>query len=403
MEEKKSSFRWVVLVLLFLCIFATCLSMNTISPLFKEIQQEIPLTKTDMGTIIGVTLIASILLSLIGGAISDRIGSKWVFGAALIVIAIFGALRSIAGGLYSLLVFTCLMGGGTALVLPNISKAVGMWFSSKELGLANGICMFGMSMSTAAGMALAAGVLSPTFGGWRNVMVALGVFTLVIGIIWLLVFKEKKMDRPGTAKKQNVMDNFKRVFKVKDMWYLALYTVCNGIAMYSLVALLPSSFCDRGMSAAKAGSLVGIMLFASAFCKPVGGALSDWLAKRKPFLSITTIVFGLFVFTFPFLTGIPLIVSLVIAGLALGSISPILMLVPVENEEIGPSLAATAYGLIVMGGNLGGLIGPIITGKLMDITGVHWPGLIFIGAVLIIAAFFIIPVRETGQGRKKKE
>ena len=402
MEEKKGSFRWVVLVLLFLCIFATCLSMNTISPLFKEIQREIPITKTDMGMIIGITLVASIFLSLIGGGISDRIGSKWVLGAALIITAIFGALRSIAGGLYSLLAFTFLMGGGTALVLPNVSKVVGMWFSPKELGTANGICMFGLSFSTAVGMALAAGVLSPAFSGWRNVMVALGVFTLVIGILWLAVFKEKKIDRPGTTKKQNVIDNFKKVFRVKDIWWLAIFSGLNCIAMYSLVALLPSSFCDRGMSEAKAGALVGIMLGTAAVCKIVGGALSDWMGKRQPFLIITSIVMGVCVFTFPFFTGIPLIVSLVIAGVALGSITPILMVIPIEIKEIGPPLAATAMGLILMVGNIGGFIGPIVSGKIMDITGAQWPGFLFMGAALIIEAFCIFPVRETGHGRKEK-
>jgi MFS family permease len=54
-------------------------------------------------------------------------------------------------------------------------------------------------------------------------------------------------------------------------------------------------------------------------------------------------------------------------------------------------------------GNIGGFIGPIISGKIMDITGVQWPGFLFMGAALIIEAFFIFPVRETGQGRKKKD
>ena len=96
--------------------------------------------------------------------------------------------------------------------------------------------------------------------------------------------------------------------------------------------------------------------------------------------------------------GLPLIIALVLAGAAIGTIAPIMMAIPVEIKEVGPALTATAVGIIFMVGNTGGSVGPILGGKLIDSYG-YGVGFFTMAAALIIAAFCIIPMRETG--RKK--
>jgi len=38
----------------------------------------------------------------------------------------------------------------------------------------------------------------------------------------------------------------------------------------------------------------------------------------------------------------------------------------------------------------------------VDLTGAQWPGFLFMGVSSIIGAFLILPLRETGQKRKKE-
>ena len=90
------------------------------------------------------------------------------------------------------------------------------------------------------------------------------------------------------------------------------------------------------------------MLGTSVFFNIVGGVLSDRAGKRKPFLFLCTIILGLCVFSFAFLTGTALILSLIIAGAAMGTIAPVLMVIPVELENVGHAFAATAVGIIFM-------------------------------------------------------
>lgn len=399
MEEQKSSFRWVVLTVLFLIIFFATVSMNCIPPLFKEIIEQVPLTKAQMGSVMGVLGLASLFFAIIGGGVSDKVGSRWALGISVVVVAVAGALRASVGSATSLIVFMFIMGAGMAVMGPNMPKALGMWFSQKELGLANGLCISGMGLGAAVAMAISASILSPVFGGWRNTLLVIGAIVLVMAILWIILFKERTVEGAPEKKEQSMLENFKKVFRVKDVWCLSLFYGLNMVGLMSVITFLPISLEERGV--ARAGELVSIMMGVSVVFNIIGGILSDKLGVRKPFLLICAVIMGLSFLGFTTFTGISLIIVLAVAGAAVGSIAPVLMTIPVELEEIGHGLAATAMGLIFMIGNTGGFVGPVISGKLMDLTGSQAAGFIFMAAALIVAAIFAIPLRETGRKKVK--
>ena len=400
MEDQQSNFRWLVLVLLFLIYFFIFTATNCIPPLFKEIGNEIALTKAGMGMIMGVITLPSLFFSLLGGAISDKVGSRWAIGSALIIISLSGAVRATVESHYGLTVCMFLIGVGVAILGPNVPKVLGMWFPPKELATANGICMIGMPLAGTFAMGTAAGVLSPAFGGWRNVMVVLGAFPLMLGLLWLLLYRDRKVEKALGKRERSILENFKEVFRIKDVWWASAFMGLNMIGVMSVIALLPHSLSERGMTEVSAGGLVAIMFGMSSAFKIVGGFLSDRVGKRIPFIFISSIVQGICVIAFAFSTGIPLIIALAIAGVAMGVIPPVFMVIPVEIKEIGPALAATAMGLIFMIGNSGSLVGPVVAGKLMDFFGGQLPGFLFMGVAIIIGGFCILFVRETGQRKK---
>jgi cyanate permease len=250
-------------------------------------------------------------------------------------------------------------------------------------------------------MGTAAGILSPALGGWRGVMVVFGFITLILSFLWMLLYRDRSIAGTSEKREQSIFENFKKIFKIKDVWWASAFMGLNMTGLMAVIALLPNSLAERGMTEARAGALVAIMFGMSSAFKIVGGLLSDRLGSRRPFIFVSSIAQGICVVAFALSTGAPLIIALVIAGIAMGIIPPVFTVIPVEIKEIGPTLAATAMGLIFMIGNSGGLIGPIVAGKLMDLTGAPWPGFLFMGVTIIIAGFCILPVRETGQRRKE--
>jgi len=401
MEEQTYPFRWIVLALMFLSLFAATIAMQCMPPLFSEITEQIPLTKAQMGTIMGVITLASLFFAPIGGALSDKLGARWAFGIAAIIVALSGGFRYVAGSVNDLVVCMFLIGAGMAMYAPNLPKALGNWFPKKDLAMANGISISGMGIGGAIAMVTAKSVLSPSFGGWRGTMVFLGGLVLLVAILWMVVYRDRPLEGAAQRKKLNVFQNFKDVLKVKDIWLISIYYGLNMISLLAVVTLLPITLEERGVE--NAGGMVGIMMGATVVFNILGGMLSDRVGKRKPFLLICAVVFGLCVLGFANFTGTALIVVLIIAGAAMGTIAPVLMSVPVEMERIGTALVGSAIGFIFMLGNTGGFVGPVVAGKLMDMSDSSLPGFIFIAAALILSAVFIVPLKETGRKRKPGE
>jgi len=224
---------------------------------------------------------------------------------------------------------------------------------------------------------------------------------LAVAILWMLFYKDRSTGTAAEKKKQNVFENFKKVLKVRDIWLIAVYYGLNMISLLAVITLLPLTLEERGIE--KSGEFVGIMMGATVVFNVLGGIISDKVGKRKPFLLICAVVFGICTLGFASFTGTMLVVVLIVAGAAMGTIAPILMSVPVEMEKIGTALVGTSMGFIFMLGNTGGFVGPVVAGKLMDMAETSMPGFIFIASALILSAGVIIPLKETGGKRKPGE
>ncbi len=399
MKDKSASYRWLVLALLFLNLMFAVIAMNCIPPLFAEIGREIPLTKTQMGTVMGVLTLASLFFAPVGGALSDKFGCRWALGGSALLVAGAGSLRFFAGSAGELMACMFLLGVGMAVFGPNIPKALGTWFPPRELAKANGICFASMGVGGALAMATAAGFLSPAFGGWRVTMLVIGGGCLVMAVAWMILFRDRVADPSDAPGEHKVLDSFKKVLGVRDIWLIGFFYGLNMVGLMAIISLLPVVLAEKGV--ARSGELVSVMMGTTVVFNILGGVVSDKVGRRKPFLIVCAIVIGVCIPCFITFTGIPLIVALVAAGAAMGTIAPVMMAIPVELKPIGTALAGTAVGVIFMIGNTGGFIGPVIAGKLMDMSGSLWPGFIFLAASLVLSAAVIVPLRETGGAGKR--
>jgi len=401
MENKSSGVRWLFLALIFLMNTTGFCSINCIPPLYLEIAEQVPLTKAQLGSVMGVVLLASLLFAPIGGGISDKIGSRLAAGAGILLAGIAGLLRAYMESAGGLIACSFFLGAGLAFFAPNMPKVVGIWFPRKELALANGICTAGLGIGGAIAMAISASILSPTFGGWQGAVQAIGITVMVMGVIWLCIYRDRKTDGAPEKKKQSMGKNFKKVLKVKDLRLIVLYRSLNLIGFMALITFLPSALQERGIE--RAGQLVSILMTINVIFNVIGPGISDRVGLRKPFLLVSTVILGLCMLTFSSLAGVPLIIALVIAGITMGTLAPIVFILPVEFDEIGPGLAATAVGIMLMVGNTCGFLGPIITGKLIDLTGTNFSGFVFMAVACISAAVFVFPLTETGRKKKKEK
>ena len=112
LTKVSDNYKWVMLALFWLLYFTFGMIRSAISPLIAPIAEELQLTNSQIGTNLGIFMIAYIFLSIPIGIIIDKIGLKKsiLIGSSLLTLS--GILRSFATNYTTMLFTVGLMGSG---------------------------------------------------------------------------------------------------------------------------------------------------------------------------------------------------------------------------------------------------------------------------------------------------
>jgi len=390
-----------MLALLMMVSMTHGLCMATMPALFDEIKTDLGLLHGGAGFIWGAVSLGALFTTLLGGTLGDRFGTKRVIAVGLLLTALTTAMRSLMPNFWGLSVSMLFFGMAFGLIAPNSPKAVGMWFPPRELGRALGL----MTVEGAAGWAVAlmlSATLSSALGGWENVMWLMAGITIICLVIWLIVARE----RPANARAPvhdglTARERIGKVFRIRDLWFIALMQMCVGGAANANIGLLPETLVERGMTASMAGVFLGISTWTVAAASLLLPSVSDKIGLRKVFIWPSILVCAATVTFFGVFIGSSLVIIIVIYSLAVGAAVPLFRALIIENDEIGSNLTGSAFGLIGSLSRGGQMIIPFTMGAVMDATGQYWPGFFMLTALFGLGAFAATRLQENGWKAKK--
>jgi len=394
-------------MLVYFCLidcFLNGLNIGVVPPLLPEIAAELSLTHTQIGIIWGSWFLGMMLFSLVGGAMADRFGVKRVIASALIFSAVFCALRGFMPGFQGLTVAMFLFGASLAFIVPNLTKGIGLWFGRTELGRANGILSISVGVGLVLGNMTGASVLSPLLGGWRPTMWLTGAIAVVLLIVWLAGARERPVDEiaaEGAARQPGTWEGLKRVVRIKDLWLICLMEFCLVGGFLAFQGFLPTMLVEKGMTAARAGLLLGLTLVSSGVFNVVGPSLSDRLGVRKPFVWPFLLLSSVGISLVAFFMGVPLIAVLILIAVGVGVAIPLFRTIVLEMEGIGPLHTGSAMGLIFTLNRVGAFILPVVMGVVIDFSHLFWPGFLLLGVLNLVAMRLCLAIKETGLRAKR--
>jgi len=389
-------------MLVYFCLidcFLNGLNIGVVPPLLPEIAAELSLTHTQIGIIWGSWFLGMMLFSLVGGAMADRFGVKKVITVALIASAVFCALRGFMPGFQGLTVAMFLFGASLAFIVPNLTKGIGLWFGRTELGRANGILSISVGVGLVLGNMTGASVLSPLLGGWRPTMWLTGAIAVVVFIMWIAGARERPVEEiaaEGATRQPGTWEGLKRVVRVRDLWFICLMEFCLVGGFLAFQGFLPTMLVEKGMTAARAGLLLGVTLVSSGVFNVVGPSVSDRLGVRKPFVWPFLLLVTAGMSLVAFLMGGPLIGVLILIGVGAGVTIPLFRTIVLEMDGIGPLRTGSAIGLVFTLNRLGAFILPIAMGIVIDVTQLFWPAFLFLGLLDLVAVRLCLAIKETG-------
>ncbi len=398
-----SRYRWYILVLLALTgCFVIAMPQMCMPVLFKEIADELGLSFVQIGTVWGMLPLAGLLVMLLGGMIADRFGAKKILVIGSLLTGLTGMARALSGDFPTLTATMFLFGILQVLTAPSMFRACGTWFSGKHLGLANGIMSMSMGVGFLVSSMISSSVLSPLLGGWRSVLVAYGVMTVIVGLLWVFTRKEPEHQPAGSEVPAAISfkESLLKVVRIRNVWVLTIIIMLQVSCTMGTLGYLPTYLKNIGWEPAAADNTVALFHGMSAlFTIPVV-LLSNRLKSRKIVLFIATLMTAAGVGILAFTTGNGVWAGMIIAGMVRDGFMATHMTTLLETKGLKIAYIGAVVGFSQSLGRIGEIISPPIGGKLAEINP-QYPFLLWSGmAVLALFAFLFF---KKEQAKKKPD
>lgn len=367
-----------------------------IAPLVPQIATELGASPRQMGFVFGAWPLVYILAALPAGALLDRIGVGRGLLLAVAVMALSAMLRSLAGSVPALAAAVALFGIGGPLISVGAPKLVAALFEGRARGVAMGVYMSGPALGSILSLSLTNSLLLPLVGGdWRDVMLLQAGFVLTGGLVWLGItlqpMTRQVLTGIGTAGKYDPAA-FREVIGSTEVRLVLAMAIAIFAINHGLNNWLPSLLMGRGIDPVVAGwmaaipSLVGIAagLVIPGFAQ--GARQIPILAEVVTLMLIATLLFQLD-------NGSALIVALVLQGVARGTMMTLAMLLLMECRDVPKARLGMAAGLFFTMAEIGGVMGPVMFGTLLQASGGFAVPVAAISAICVVLLALLLRLR----------
>ncbi|MDV7644939.1 MFS transporter [Acinetobacter oleivorans] len=385
-KSNEKSPRSTTLLFIGLLLVATTLRapITGVGPILETLKSNLGLSATMAGLLTALPLIAFGIIAPFAGKVSKVIGLERCLLISLIIV-VFGVLLRSYGSISNLYLGTILLGIGIAfgnVLMPSLVKRD----FPKQIPKITGKCGLAIGLSAAVTSTLAVPLM--TIFNWKIALGSSVIFPLIALIIWSLFIKttDEKVQ-------QNFSYQQNTVWKSPLAWQVTIYMTINSILFYTMITWLPSILTNAGVSTIKAGSLHGLLQFASLVPGLLLGLIVSRLNDQRAVACILGLIQSLALLGFCFLPDEAPLWSFMF-GLGTGG-ALILSLMMISLRTSNPQQAASLSGMAQCINFLLGAVGPILAGKVHEITE-NWVPILYVGIILavLMAGFGILAGRH---------
>lgn len=409
--EKRWKTRYTVLLLIWLGWLFSFLDRMVMSISLPFIGRDLNIDPAEQGMIISAFFIGYAAFQIPGGFFSDKFGARKVMAVAITWWSIFTSLTGMVFTLPLMLLVRFLFGIGEGCFPTASWKMISNYFPSKERGRATAIQSSVNTLGPALAVVVAAGIIAAF--GWHMVFIILGIPGLVIAALMYYFCQDNPKDNPRiTANELKELEHdheqndvkfdeiipFKKIVTQGVLWKMAATWFLFDITFWGFSTWLPSYLMTvREFSLAKTGLLAALPFL----CGTVGTLLGGWYSdkfknsRKVGYILAAIISAGFLYMTFTVASANSAVIFQCISALfmffAMGLFWGILM------DTIPSNIMGRASGIVNFGGQMAGVVSPVIMGYLIKVSGGSYDSaFIFMIVALIASAAVVTSVVNKG-------
>jgi ACS family D-galactonate transporter-like MFS transporter len=394
--------RWALVCLLAVGVIIAYIDRTNFSIALaaRDFRTYFDLSDTQRGLLSSVFFWSYTALQIPAGLIVDRFGVRIPLTAGLLLWCGVAAATSMATTMAELVALRLALGVGESVIYPGGLSWIRANIREHERGLAVGIFVSGTKWGPAIAGPLSTFLISGY--GWRNMFLILGAGGAVWLLPWLLFSGEKKPDHPGARASTGAGMPSMDLLRTPQMWGTLIGTFCYNYFLFYSLTWLPAYFVEsRQLSLNSMGIYTFFSFAGSAVVAIAAGWAADsfiskgfnavhvrrWFTVAGMLLASTEVIgamsssnrlaifFAIFSMT----------------GLGLATANYWALTQTLMPREGGGRVAGFQNTSL----NLAGIVAPIVTGWLKEVTGSYTVPMQAIWVVLVIGiGAYMFLIRE---------
>jgi ACS family glucarate transporter-like MFS transporter len=381
----------------------------------KSIAHEFGLSSIQLGYLFSSFLWLYVVCLIPMGVLVDRLGTRTINAAGIALWSAATIVTGAATGFGALLASRLVMGIGESTTYPAAGRVLREWMPAHERGIAATVFNSGAYFGPAVGAIVLSALVAAA--GWRMAFYLCGGLGFVWLVAWLFVYRLPERaswlarpERDMILRERNAVAgapaNAGKAAAAPDapalglagllawptLWALMLTQGCAVYTQYLFLTWLPSYLqAQKGMTMLKSGTLMALPFFGAVVLAVLLGLLSDRLLKgrterrsRRRTMVAGTMLCSAVILAAPAISNVYVILVLIMIALTGVSTAVALNIALLSDLLDSAADIGRATAVLIFGGNVFGLLAPIVTGYVIAETHDYEMAFALAGALLVI-------------------
>jgi len=401
-----------IIPFIFLLYIVAFLDRINITFAALTMNKDLAIASQQYGFLTGIFFIGYFLFEIPSNLLLHRVGARLWIARILISWGAVAVLTGFVRNVQQVYVLRFLLGLAEAGFAPGMLLYLTYWFRQREQAQAVGLYLSGMPIASILGAPLSGMILDRVhwlgLGSWRWLLILEGIPAILCGFLtyFLLPSRPSEAKFLTTEEKEWLRTELEKEerHKLKKRQFTTLEALTNGrvwhlVAIYfgMLTGLYSLNFWApqlvKSLSKGYSNSLIGFLIMIPSLAGLAAMILisrsSDRTLERRYHVAVPAITGGVALLLLSAAHSVILAVVLLsfVAIGVYGFFGPFWAL---PSEFLTGFSAAAGMALINAGGNLGGLVGPLAVGIIMQKTGSLYGGLALGGFSLFVSAALVL-------------